>query len=185
MKSYRKQDLPVHEVRRFLEPGPIVLVTSAYGGRDNIMTMGWHTVLEFSPSLIGCMITSANYSHELIRKSGECVINIPEAHLVNQVVDIGNCSGEEEDKFAKFGLTRMKSIKVKAPAIRECHANFECCLHDRRMVKDYNFFIFKVVRARVAKTPEYPKTLHYRGNGLFMVAGGQISRASRFLPDRL
>ncbi len=185
MKTYRKQDMPVHAARRFLEPGPIVLVTSAFGGADNIMTMGWHTVLEFSPSLIGCMITSANHSYEMIRKSRECVINIPEAHLVDQVVDIGNCSGADEDKFKKFGLTRAKSAKVTAPSIRECHTNFECRLHDKRMLKDYNFFFFEIVRARAAEIPEYPKTLHYRGDGLFMVAGRQISRRHRFQPDRL
>jgi flavin reductase (DIM6/NTAB) family NADH-FMN oxidoreductase RutF len=185
MKTYRKQDLPVHEVRRFLEPGPIVLVSSACDGEDNIMTMGWHTVLEFVPSLVGCMITSANHSHDLIRKSGECIINIPEAHLVNQVVDIGNCSGMEEDKFKKFGLTRVRSTKVSAPAIRECYANFECRLHDEGMVREYNFFIFKIVRARVARVPRIPQTLHYRGDGLFTVSGKTISRRSRFLPDRL
>jgi hypothetical protein len=48
----RKTDLPVSEIRRYLEPGPIVLVTSAHGDERNIMTMGWHTVMEFTPSLV-------------------------------------------------------------------------------------------------------------------------------------
>ena len=59
MTAYRKYDFPVSKVRRYLEPGPVVLVSSAYKGENNIMTMGWHTIMEFSPSLIGCMITAA------------------------------------------------------------------------------------------------------------------------------
>ena len=57
MRRYRKKDFPVHDVRRFLEPGPIVLVSSAHGNETNIMTMGWHMVMEFSPALIGCLIS--------------------------------------------------------------------------------------------------------------------------------
>ena len=55
-----KSDFPVANIRRYLEPGPIVLVSSAWRGETNIMTMGWHTVLEFVPSLVGCVISSGN-----------------------------------------------------------------------------------------------------------------------------
>ena len=55
----RKSDLPVSQIRRYLEPGPIVLVSSRWKGKANIMTLGWHTVMEFTPSLIGCMILAA------------------------------------------------------------------------------------------------------------------------------
>ena len=54
-----KSDFPVANIRRYLEPGPIVLVSSAWRGETNIMTMGWHTVLEFVPSLVGCVISRA------------------------------------------------------------------------------------------------------------------------------
>ncbi len=54
-----------------------MLVSSQFGGERNIMTMGWHTVMEFTPSLVGCIISSANHSFGLIRKSRECVINVP------------------------------------------------------------------------------------------------------------
>lgn len=180
-----KQPFPVSEVRRYLEPGPIVLVSSRWQGANNIMTMGWHTVLEFMPSLVGCMITSGNHSFRMIRDSGECVINLPTTALTDTVVDIGNCSGASTDKFAQFGLTPDAVEKVKAPLIRECHASFECRLHDDALVDRYNFFIFEVVQAHVAPSPKHPETLHYLGGGQFMTAGPVISRKSRFLPDRL
>ena len=76
-KAVKKEDFPVHRVRQYLEPGPIVLVSSRWRGKTNIMTMGWHTVMEFTPSLVGCMISSGNHSHDMIRDSRECVINLP------------------------------------------------------------------------------------------------------------
>jgi flavin reductase (DIM6/NTAB) family NADH-FMN oxidoreductase RutF len=181
----KKIDFPVGQVRRYLEPGPIVLVSSRWGGRTNIMTMGWHTVMEFTPSLVGCVISSGNYSHEMIRKSRECVINVPTTALTDTVVRIGNTSGADIDKFREFGLTAVDARDVKAPLIGECHANFECRLYDDALVKSYDFFIFEVVRAHVARSPKHPETLHYTGDGVFMVSGRIISRRSLFRPGML
>lgn len=177
-------DFPTSQVRRYLEPGPIVLVSSAHDGRANIMTMGWHTVMEFTPSLVGCVISSANHSFEMIRQSRECVINLPTTKLTD-IVGIGNTSGAEIDKFEHFGLTAAKASKVGAPMIAECHASFECRLHDDALVARYNFFIFEVVKAHVALSPKHPETLHYTGDGVFVVSGKVISRRSQFRPEML
>ncbi len=186
MRVYRKKDFPVHEIRRFLEPGPIVLVSSAWRGEHNIMTMGWHTVMEFTPSLVGCIISSENYSFDLIRRSRECIINIPTVELAAKVVGIGNCSGKDTDKFAAFKLTAEPGDKVKAPLIRECYANFECRLVDARLVQHYNYFIFEVVKAHAATAPRYPRTIHYRGDGVFMLSGTNTARYRKlFRPEML
>jgi flavin reductase (DIM6/NTAB) family NADH-FMN oxidoreductase RutF len=184
-KSTVKVDLPVSQIRRYLEPGPIVLVSSALGDERNIMTMGWHTVMEFTPSLIGCVIAGGNHSFDLIRGSGECVINLPTTALTDAVVGIGNTTGAEIDKFAHFGLTAQSARHVKPPLIAECHANFECRLADDVLIDKYNFFIFEVVKAHVAKSPKHPETLHYTGDGVFMVSGKIISRRSQFRPGML
>jgi flavin reductase (DIM6/NTAB) family NADH-FMN oxidoreductase RutF len=185
MRALIKLDFPVAEIRRFLEPGPIVLVSSAHKGRANIMTMGWHTMMEFTPALVGCVIAESNHSFDIIRKSRECVINLPTVDMAKIVVDIGNCSGAEVDKFEKFKLTARPATRVKAPLIGECHANFECRLFDARLVKRYNFFVFEVVKAHVAPTPKNPRTIHYRGGGEFMVAGRTMSLRRRFRPEML
>ena len=184
-KRSEKIDLPVSKVRRYLEPGPIVLVTSAYRGARNIMTMGWHTVMEFAPSLIGCVIAETNHSFGLVRRSGECVINLPITALTDTVVGVGNTTGAEIDKFARFALTPQPARYVGAPLIRERHANFECKLFDDALIDKYNFFIFEVVKAHVARTPRHPQTLHYTGDGVFMVAGKIISRRKQFRPELL
>ncbi|WP_119081184.1 flavin reductase family protein [Chitinophaga alhagiae] len=184
-RPYKKTDLPVWQVRKFLEPGPIVLVSSHWQGKNNIMAMGWHTVLEFSPSLLGCMITSANHSFDMVRKSGECVINIPTADMIDTIIAIGNSHGPRVNKFTRFGLTPEPAATVKAPLIRECYANIECRLADRRLVDKYNFFIFEVLKAQAATYPAYPKTVHYRGEGVFMVSGKNIAMPEKFRKGNL
>jgi flavin reductase (DIM6/NTAB) family NADH-FMN oxidoreductase RutF len=184
-RHYKKIDLPVSAIRRYLEPGPIVLVSSAWRGEKNIMTMGWHTVMEFTPSLVGCVIAAGNHSFELVRRSGECVINVPTTALVDEVVGIGNSSGASIDKFATFKLTADKAHRVTAPLVRECYANLECKLADSSLIDKYNFFVFEVVKAQVAISPKHPETLHYTGDGVFMVSGKIISRRAQFKPDLL
>ncbi|NNG25714.1 flavin reductase family protein [Massilia sp. ML15P13] len=173
----RRKLSPLEKIRRYLEPGPIVLVSSAWRGQRNIMTMGWHTVMEFSPSLVGCVIASSNHSFELIRQSRECVLNLPTTALIDAVVGIGTTTGSEIDKFEHFGFTPEAVKGVGAPAIRECHAQFVCRLHDDSLVDKYNFFIWEVIAARAAKSPKHPETLHYTSEGVFIVSGRWLACA--------
>ena len=114
MRRYAKRDFPVSDVRRFLEPGPVVLVSS---GRTS---------------------------------------------------------------------TAAPAAKVDAPLIAECYASFECRLVDTSLIRKYSLFILKVVKAHVATAPRFPRTLHYRGDGLFMLAGPTVSRYRRwFKPENL
>lgn len=172
----RKHAIPLDQVRRYLEPGPVVLVSSRHGDARDIMVMGWHTVIEFTPSLVGCVIASANHSFGLIRASGECVINLPTTALLEPLLGIGSTSGADIDKFDAFGLTAEACERVGAPAIAECHAQFECRLHDDSLVERYNFFIWEVVAARAQRVPRHPETLHYKGDGTFMVSGKIVRR---------
>jgi flavin reductase (DIM6/NTAB) family NADH-FMN oxidoreductase RutF len=183
LKTYSKKNFPVDLARRFLEPGPIVLLSSAYKNKLNIMTLGWHMMMEYD--LVGCYIWDIDYSRNLILKSKECVINVPEVHLLDQAVKIGNTTGKDIDKFEEFGLTPLLAKKVKAPLIKECYANFECKLIDTHMVNKYSLFVLQIVAAQAAISPKYPKTFHYTGDGVFMLSGGHISRRKLFKSDRL
>ena len=180
MRKYRKTNLPVTKTRRFLEPGPIVLVSSAHKGERNIMTLGWHMMMEYDR--VGCFIWDQNHSFEMIRRSKQCVINLPTHDLIDAVIGIGNTHGGGNglDKFEQFGLTVGRGVKVKAPLIAECYANFECKLVDTRLIKRYSLFVFEVVKAHVARSPRYPTTVHYRGDGVFMISGRNVSYRARF-----
>jgi flavin reductase (DIM6/NTAB) family NADH-FMN oxidoreductase RutF len=185
MTLYEKTDYPLNEIRRHLEPGPVVLVTSALNGQTDIMTMGWHMMLEFTPALFGCLISPANHSFRLIRESRECVINIPTIELAGQLVEIGNSSGQNHDKFRATGLTPVKARLVAAPLIAECYASFECRLYDDSKIDDLGLFVWEVVQAHVAESEIDPKTLHYRGHGQFMTAGPSIDFSEKFKPQNL
>nr|WP_298682184.1 flavin reductase family protein [uncultured Dongia sp.] len=185
MTLYRKKPYPLGEIRQHLETGPIVLVSSTWRGEINIMTMGWHLMMEFTPALFGCIISSANTSFAMLRKSRQCVINIPTLDLIDKVVGIGNSSGAEIDKFAAFGLTPVKADKVSAPLIKECYASFECRLADASRIDRYGLFVWEVVAAHVASNLKNPRTLHYRGDGQFMTAGPTVSRRAKFKPQNL
>ena len=180
MKKYTKKDFPVSDIRRFLEPGPIVLITSSWKGKANIMTLGWQTVMEFSPSLVGCVIANTNVSFEMIRKSRQCVINVPSVELVDEVVGIGNCSGDEIDKFERFHLTPVQGAEVGAPLIQECFVNLECRIADGRLINAYNFFILEVLKAHVATAFNNIRTLHYRGKGVFITDGELVNKRQKF-----
>ena len=179
----RTRAVPVAHTRRHLEPGPVVLLSMAHKGTRGIMTLGWHMML--GDDLVGTYIWSANRSHALARRSRECVINLPTLALLDTVVAIGNCSSDEGDKFERFGLTPVAGSAVDAPGIGECHARFECRLHETRITADYPLFVWRVVAAHVAPRPKWPRTVHYRGDGQFMVSGQTVSRRRLFRPDML
>lgn len=185
MSALRKSDFPLIDVRQHLETGPIVLVTSAWKDETNIMTLGWHMMMQFSPALFGCYIWTGNHSYELIRNSQQCVINVPTAELAAQVVAVGNCSGAAIDKFSEIGLTPLPAQRVKAPLIKECYANFECQLFDANLIGEYGLFIWEVVKGHVAMSVKNPKTLHYRGEGKFRVAGETLDFHEQFLVQNL
>jgi flavin reductase (DIM6/NTAB) family NADH-FMN oxidoreductase RutF len=175
----KKRAYSLARVYGLLEPGPVVLVSTARKGQTNIMTMSWHTMMEFEPPLVGCLISGRNATFDTLKATKECVINIPTLELAKQVVGIGNCSGTETDKFARFGLTPVAATEVQAPLIGECYASLECKLADSRLVNRYNFFILEVVKAWVDTAVKNPQTLHHRGNGVFAVAGETIRLRSR------
>jgi flavin reductase (DIM6/NTAB) family NADH-FMN oxidoreductase RutF len=174
------KDLPLSEVYQLLEPGPVVLLTTASKGRVNVMTMSWHMMVEFEPPLIACVVSSANYSSAALRATKECVIAIPPLELARKVVGIGNCSGRDGlDKFRKFGLTPEPSECVAPPLVAECFANLECKVADTRLVNSYNLFILEVVKAWTDPAHKDPRTIHHHGYGKFAVDGEMIKLKSR------
>jgi flavin reductase (DIM6/NTAB) family NADH-FMN oxidoreductase RutF len=174
-----RKSLPLSRVYRLLEPGPVVLLTTAHKGRPNVMTMSWHTMLDFEPPLVGCVVSNRNFSFEALKASRECVINVPTVKLADAVVKCGNVSGRRNDKFAAFGLTAVPAARVAAPLIAECCANLECRVVDSALATKYNFFVLEVVKAWIDPKVRAPRTLHHRGRGEFMVAGRTLQLRSR------
>jgi flavin reductase (DIM6/NTAB) family NADH-FMN oxidoreductase RutF len=156
-----------------IEPGPVVLVTTNDGEKNNIMTISWSMVVDFTPVFA---ITTGpwNYSYAALSKSRECVIAIPTADLIDTVVGVGTCSGADTDKFEKFGLTAVNGKQVKAPLIKECLANIECKVID--VVKKHNIVVLKGVAAYFDSPRKEKRTIHAIGDGTFVVDGRKLDR---------
>lgn len=180
--------LPLRQVCRLIEPGPILLVStgSVADGSHNLMTLGFHMMLQHSgPSLVGVCLGPWDASYEILRKRKECVLAVPSVEMAEAVVDIGNCSKDDDDeksqkenKWERFGLTPLPAQKVKAPLVGGPHimANIECVVHDRQLVGRYSLWILKVVSAwwDEEKVQTTGRMLHHRGNGVFAVSGDNI-----------
>jgi len=171
--------LPLSKVYQLLEPGPVVLLTTARKGRANVMAMSWHMMIEFDPPQVACVISSNDHSFAALRSTGECVIAVPARKLASKVVDVGNSSGRDIDKFEAFGLTKLPASRVAPPLIADCFANFECKVTDTRLVNKYNLFILEVLKAWIDPAQKAPKTIHHCGYGTFVVDGETIKLKSR------
>jgi flavin reductase (DIM6/NTAB) family NADH-FMN oxidoreductase RutF len=173
------KELPLSKVYQLIESGPVVMLTTARGGRANVMTMSWHMMLDFEPPLIACVVSSANHSFAALRATKECVIAIPARRLAAKVVKVGNCSGRDTDKFEAFGLTPVAATHVQAPLIKECFANLECRVTDTAMVRKYNLFVLECVKAWTDPKQKNPKAIHHQGWGKFVADGAVFRLKSR------
>lgn len=175
----KKSSFPLARVYQLVEPGPVVMVTTATAERTNIMTMSWHMMIEFEPPRIACVISDRGFTFDIIKKTKECVINIPTVELAEKVVACGNVTGRDIDKFAKFGLTPRPAKCVQAPLIDECYANLECRVIDGKLATKYSIFIVEVVKAWIDRSQKNPRTLHHHGFGKFVVDGDTIKLPSK------
>jgi flavin reductase (DIM6/NTAB) family NADH-FMN oxidoreductase RutF len=174
-----KKSFPLSRVYGLLEPGPVVLITTAHKGRANIMTLSWQTMMDFEPPLVGMVLSNRNFSFAALKATRQCVISIPTVELAAKVIGCGNTTGRKVDKFAAFHLTAVPARHVTAPLIDECYANLECRVADARLVNQYNFFVLEVLKAWIDPARKRPRTLHHQGKGTFVVDGRTITLPSR------
>lgn len=166
-------ELELGKAFTLIEPGPVVLVTTHDGKKDNIMTISWTMVMDFTP-VFAITTGEWNHSYAALRKSRECVIAIPTVDMLDKVVGIGTCSGKDTDKFSQFKLTAVPGKVVKAPLIKECFANIECKVID--IVKKHNIVVLEAVAAWIDSTRKEKRMVHAVGDGTFIVDGRKMDR---------
>lgn len=159
-----------------IEPGPVILVTTNDGKKNNIMTITWTMVMDFSPRFA---ITTGpwNHSYAALEATRECVISIATVDMIDTVVGIGTCSGRDTDKFRKFDLTALPAKHVGAPLIRECLANIECRVAD--IVDRHGIIVLDAVAAYRDDAREETRMLHAVGDGTFIVDGRKFDQKER------
>lgn len=167
------RQLNLNKAFTLMESGPVVLVTTHDGKKDNIMTISWTMVMDFTP-VFAITTGEWNYSFAALRKNRECVIAIPTVDLLDKVVGIGTCTGADTDKFSRFELTPVQATLVKPPLIKECLANIECKVVD--IIDKYNIVILEGCAAYIDTAREEKRTVHAVGDGTFIVDGRKIDR---------
>ncbi|MDD2882185.1 MAG: flavin reductase family protein [Rhodoferax sp.] len=176
-------EMKLNKVFTLMESGPVVLVTTHDGHKNNIMTISWTMVMDFTPVFA---ITTGEWNHSFaaLRKNRECVIAIPTVDMLDKVVGIGTCSGADTDKFEKFKLTPMLGKVVRSPLIKECLANIECRVID--IVEKHNIVVLEAVAACFDTARKEKRMVHAVGDGTFVVDGRKIDRRKMMaskLPD--
>ncbi len=174
-------ELPIEKAFMLIEPGPVILVTTRENGRDNIMTITWHMVMDFTPR-IALTTGPWNHSFDALIHTKECVLAIPTVDLAEKVVGIGDCSGAQVDKFDKFGLTPLPASDVSAPLIAECVACLECRV--AQYLEFPGMFILQGTRAWIDDTREERRRIHANGDGTFVADGDTLNLRSLML-DKL
>jgi flavin reductase (DIM6/NTAB) family NADH-FMN oxidoreductase RutF len=160
---------------RLLHPMHTVLVTCVgKKGKPNIIPLAWAMPTSHSPPLVAISISPKRYSHTLIEKTEEFVINIPTVKIINETLACGNTSGRDHDKFEETGLTPIPAKKVKTPIIKECLAHLECKLHNQFKTGDHTVFIGEIIEAYANKgvfTDKYDTSkaqmLYHLGGNIF------------------
>jgi flavin reductase (DIM6/NTAB) family NADH-FMN oxidoreductase RutF len=134
----------------YLFPTPAAMVSCAAGGGvTNIITIAWVGVVCSEPPVVSVSIRPGRYSHGLIKKSGEFVVNIPRVGQIRELDFCGVASGREVDKFKELGLTAVPGSEVAAPLILECPVNLECRVIDVKSLGTHDLFLGEIVAAHM------------------------------------
>ncbi|MDR1856729.1 MAG: flavin reductase family protein [Desulfovibrio sp.] len=177
-KGNTQAPFPLDRAFTFAESGPVLLIATRRKGKNNLMTVSCHASMGFEPT-IGICLGPWNYSYEALTETGECVVAIPHAGLLEAVVDIGNCSGRDVDKFKTFGLTARPGEVVKAPLVGECLFNLECRIVNTQLVDEHNFFVLRGLKAWRNSDPADTRTFHAIGDGTFVIDGETVDLRHR------
>jgi flavin reductase (DIM6/NTAB) family NADH-FMN oxidoreductase RutF len=141
---------------------PIICITSAYEGQRNIMTSAWCAPASFVPPLITTAIGVSRYTHDLVMKSGEFVLNIMASDQEEIAVYCGNVSGREVDKFQERNLQTVKGQIVQAPLLLGCAAQIECKVFSYHLVGDHTLFVGETLAYR--EDPGKKPLIRFRGD---------------------
>lgn len=133
-----------------LIPLPAVMVScQAEGYKPNIITISWIGIVNSEPPMLSISIQPKRYSYEIIKKSGQFVVNLTSEHNLHAADFCGNLSGRDYDKFKELKLTPIKAMMVSAPLIKECPINLECITRHSLLLGSHEMFIAEIAAVHI------------------------------------
>jgi len=142
-----KSEVRLSYAHRLLSCRPVCLLTTQYRGQVNVMTLAWTSALSIEPPLVGMAIHPSRYTHDLLCRSEEFVLNIPGRPLLEHVQKCGELSGADDDKIAVTSLALDSAKRVEPPWIQECIAHIEGTVVDILHPGDHSLFIGQIAGA--------------------------------------
>ncbi len=140
-----KIELPENRRLQVGPTGSVVLVSCGEGEEANIITVGMYMPISARPPLVCIGIAPQRYSHQLIERTGEFVVNSPSISIEKEMHYCGVNSARRVNKWKETGLTAIPSLKVKTPRIKECFGHLECKVVNAYTAGDHTLFIGEVV----------------------------------------
>ncbi len=132
-----------------MAPVPPALISCAYGGKDNLITIAWTGIINSEPAKTYISVRPSRYSYDLIKNSGEFVINMPSSHIVRSIDFCGVKSGKDIDKFAACKLTREAASIVSCPMVAESPVSIECKVTEIVPLGTHDMFIADIVAVNI------------------------------------
>lgn len=143
----------VWKAGNMLYPLPVVMVScKREGERPNIITVAWAGTICTNPPMVSISVRPERYSYDIIKESGEFVINLTTRKLAKATDYCGVRSGRNVDKYKEMGLTEQESSSIKAPGIKESPVNIECKLKDIIKLGSHDMFIASVEAIQIEDT---------------------------------
>ncbi len=130
---------PIDYVSGHAYPGMVVLLTSKYEDKHNIMAAGFNTTVGYAPLIFGVSLRKEAYSYDLIMNSGSFGINFVPAHLAELIQIVGTRSGRDIDKFAEYNIEYDNGLKLNVPILKEAYFAYECKVIDTRNYGSHDF----------------------------------------------
>ena len=132
-----------------LAPVPPTMITSQFEGKKNVFTVAWTGVLNTQPPKTYISVRPERYSYELIKNSGEFVINLTTASMVKNADRCGTYSGRNVDKFKKYSIETVEAVNVSAPILKDSPAALECKVTDIIEMGTHHMFVADIVGVSV------------------------------------
>ncbi|MFY9345180.1 MAG: flavin reductase family protein [Planctomycetota bacterium] len=171
---------------RLLNHGPTTLITTAHGGKRNVMAAAWVMPLDFEPPKFVAVVAADTWTRELLVASGECVLHAPTTAQIDLTYALGTHSGRDADKFERFGVASEPASQVAAPLVDGCAAWLECKRVPEPAIEErHDLFVLECVAAWADDAlwskgdwhfrPDGPRTIHHRKGGQFFVTGESVA----------
>ena len=130
-------------------PKQVILVSCRCYGKDNLVTLSWHSPVSFKPELYAIMLSKKRFSYKMIQDSRHFVVNFMPYDMKKEALFCGMHTGKNTDKFKELGLKKEEAEKINCPILKKCSAYMECRLVNEVEAGDHVILVGQVLKSGI------------------------------------